>query len=277
MTSLVLSLVTITAIAIFVITGFFARGDERTNAPLDLTGYTMTFDDEFSKLDISSYGPGTQWIAHTPWNGDFGDAKFDNPGPGGPFSVSPRGLVIKASKDAQGKWHSGLICSVDHDGPQGHGFSQKYGYFEMKAILPTGPGTWPAFWLIGTDKSTSASEIDVIEYYGAFDQYFHSTADVWSVKKDQKSKYWTKMTKVPHGILSSQFNTFGVLIEPKLTRFYFNRREIWSTATPPQYNQPMYILADLAIGGGWPFDKLSSPQNMVIQYIRAYQSPEGAE
>ena len=49
----------------------------------------------------------------------------------------------------------------------------------MKAILPTGPGTWPAFWLVGTDKSKTASEIDVIEYYGAFDKNYHSTEHVW--------------------------------------------------------------------------------------------------
>jgi Glycosyl hydrolases family 16 len=243
--------------------------------PLDLSDYKMTFNETFTKLDVSAYGPGTQWIAHTPWNGDFGDAIFDNPAPNGPFSVSPEGLQIVAHKDAQGKWHSGLLSSMDRDGPGQKGFAQRYGYFEMEAKLPTGPGTWPAFWLIGQDKSKSASEIDVIEYYGAFDRYYHSTEHVWVDGKNQYLR--TYMNEVPGGILSSQFNTFGVSIEPDMTRFYFNRKEYWSTPTPPEYNQPFYILVNLALGGGWPIDKLTSPQVMVVKYVRVYQRiPGGA-
>ncbi|MDD2875834.1 MAG: glycoside hydrolase family 16 protein [Acidiphilium sp.] len=244
-----------------------------TAATLNLSGYRMTFDETFSKLDISAYGPGTQWTAHTPWNGDFGDAIFGNPGPDGPFAITPDGLTITARKGANGRWYSGLICSVDRDGPGQQGFVQRYGYFEMKAKLPTGPGTWPAFWLIGQNKSKSASEIDVIEYYGAFDRYYHSTEHVWVKGKNQLLR--TYMKEVPKGILSSQFNTFGVLIEPDRTRFYFDRQEYWSTPTPPEYDQPMYILVDLALGGGWPIDHLTSPQVMDIKYVRVYQKIPG--
>lgn len=238
-------------------------------ASLDLGDFSMTFDDEFHKLDISAHGPGTTWIAHTPWNGDFGDAAFANPGPDGPFAVSAQGLAITATEGADGKWRSGLICSVDKDGAGQQGFAQRYGYFEMKAKLPTGPGTWPAFWLVGTDKSKSAAEIDVIEYYGAFDRYFHSTEHVWVNGRDQR--HLSYMEQVPPGLLSSQYNRFGVLIEPDQTSFYLNRQEIWSTPTPPEYRQPMYMLANLALGGGWPTDRLKSPEVMQIAYIRAYQ------
>lgn len=255
------------AVAILVLFATSCRTATRT---LDLSGYTMTLNEKFSTLDISANGPDTQWIAHTPWHGDFGDAVFDNPGPSGPFSISPNGLLITAHKDKNGKWHSGLISSVDRDGPTHSGFAQRYGYFEMKAILPTGPGTWPAFWLIGTDKSKTASEIDVIEYYGAFNKNYHTTEHIWK-KNGQHQLLRTYMSDVPADILSRQFNTFGVLIEPDQTSFYFNRREFWSTPTPPEYGQSMYILANLALGGGWPIDHLSSPQVMDIQYIRAYQ------
>ena len=45
----------------------------------DLTGYTLAFDEEFNgPLSISAYGPGTKWIAHTPYGGDFGEAWFSN-------------------------------------------------------------------------------------------------------------------------------------------------------------------------------------------------------
>ena len=41
----------------------------------DLTGYTLAFAEELNgPLSVSAYGPGTKWIAHTPYGGDFGQA-----------------------------------------------------------------------------------------------------------------------------------------------------------------------------------------------------------
>ncbi|WP_245504443.1 glycoside hydrolase family 16 protein [Lichenihabitans psoromatis] len=245
-------------------------------ATLDLSNYAVTFEDSFHTLDISDRGPGTRWISHTPWNGDFGDAVFENPGPLGPFSLTPQGLRITAAQDAGGKWHAGLICSMDKDGVGQKGFSQQYGYFEIKAKLPAGPGTWPAFWLIGIDKSKAVSEIDVFEYYGATPSVFHSVAHIWKDGKDVHQQ--GHVTNVAPDLLSGNFNTFGVLIEPDQTRVYLNRNEVWSTPTPPEYRQPMYILANLALGGGWPIKELKSPVAMTIEYIRVYQDrrlPDG--
>jgi hypothetical protein len=238
---------------------------------LDLSQYHLTFDDEFTKLDISANGPGTTWTAHTPWHGDFGDAVFANPGPDTPFSIIPRGgLAITARKSATGHWSSGLICSVDIDGPGQTGFRQKYGYFEIDTKLPPGPGTWPAFWLIGTDKSKAASEIDIFEYYGKFPGYFRSTEHLWSLHgKDTLNVF--HVSEVTPGSLINNFNRFGVSIDPHEMRYYLNGREFWSTPTPPAYNQPMYILANLALGGGWPISGLASPAVMQIRYIRVYQ------
>ncbi len=108
---------------------------------MDLSQYTLTFDENFDAIDMSAWGPGTRWIAHTPWAGDFGDARFVDLQPSFPFSVSNSTLQIKARKGDDGTWQSGLIASVDADG---HGFLQQYGCFE-KAELPPGPGLWPAF------------------------------------------------------------------------------------------------------------------------------------
>ena len=57
-------------------------------------------------------GP-ARWIAHTPWNGDFGDARFADPHPNGPFSMKDGILSITASKDRDGRWTSGLIAAAD--------------------------------------------------------------------------------------------------------------------------------------------------------------------
>lgn len=236
---------------------------------IDLSGYTLTFSENFSKLDVSPYGPATRWIAHTPWNGDFGDAVFDNPGPSGPFTVTPNGLNITASMDAQGKWHSGLLCSKSPGGVGAHGFAQQYGYFELRAKLPSGHGVWPAFWLVSAGNGGDAPELDVMEFYGAFPASYRSTEHIWQNNRDSLNR--SHVANVPEGILSSQFNDFGILIEPKVTTYFFNRIAYWSTPTLPEFRQPMAVIVNLALGGGWPIKELASPQVMEIQYIRAYQ------
>ncbi len=246
--------------------------------PLDLGHYVLTFEERFKSLDVSAGGPGTRWIAHTPWHGDFGDASFDDPGPDGPFSLTPEGLRITARQDGAGRWHSGLICSMDRDGAGQKGFAQQYGYFEMRAKLPDGPGVWPAFWLIGVDKTRVASEIDVVEYFGAFPGYYHNWMHLFENGQDRLLK--DHLNRVPPGQMTSGFNDYGVLIDPDRTRFFFDREEVWSMPTPPEYHQPFYVLADLALGGGWPVDRLKSPAVMDIADILVFRDarqPKAAE
>jgi hypothetical protein len=40
---------------------------------------------------------------------------------------------------------------------------------------------------------------------------------------------------------------------------------------PPAYQQRMYMLVDLAIGNGWPFERSQSPQIMAVRYVRVFQ------
>jgi hypothetical protein len=242
---------------------------------LDLSGYVETFSDTFARLDISAWGPGTRWIAHTPWHGDFGDAVFVDPGPAGPFSLTPEGLRITAARTSDGRWQSGLICSMDRDGPGQQGFAQQYGYFEMRAKLPEGPGTWPAFWLVGTDKSKASAEIDVVEFYGHDPRWFHAVQHIWIDGKDRYGR--DKMMAVPPHSLSDRYNDFGVRITPDTVTFFLNHESFWTTPTPPEYRQPMYLLANLALGGGWPTKDLVPPVALDIAAIRVFQlkSPGG--
>ena len=120
---------------------------------LDLSNYTLTFDDEFNTRSISQSGAGTTWADIRPqWRYDansdigFGSSSFVDPSSGyNPFNVQNGALTIAAVPDRTpsgypGAWESGLISTEGN-------FSQTYGYFEIRADFSNQPGAWGAFWL----------------------------------------------------------------------------------------------------------------------------------
>lgn len=245
-----------------------APATTKSVAEIDLASYRPTFSETFDRIDVSAHGSNTRWIAHTPWGGDFGDAAFADPEPGFPFQTAAHMLRIEARKDFDGKWRSGLISSRDHDGPASGGFAQQYGYFEIDAKLPEGTGVWPGFWLVGITPKPRA-EIDIFEFYGNAPDAYHANVHVWA---DDDRKFGDgKVVSIPSGSASDTFNRYGVSIDHDWVVFYFNRREVWRTPTRPEFRQPMYILANLALGSGWPIDKVRNPSFMYIKSITAYE------
>ncbi len=239
---------------------------------LDLEGYSTTFEDEFESLSVSAWGPagegGSTWIAHTPWYGDFGDADFVNPALGFPFTVDSGILRIEAAiKD--GEWKSGLLSAVD---PDGRGFKQQFGYFECRAKLPSGPGVWPAFWLMGTKNRWASGprinpEVDIIEQYGHWPNRFSFALHLWglgglsSIHESERIEVFG---------MQDDFHTYGILIEKDSMILYFDGVEMYRRKTPDALHTPLYPLVNLALGPGWPLDKTTDPSYMYIDYIRIY-------
>lgn len=264
------------SMSFFIIITFFhflpslAQGPEQGPAPheLDISSYHETFSATFrGKLDVTPWGP-SQWIAHTPWNGDFGDARFADPQPGFPFLTGADGLQIIARKNADGKWESGLLSSVD---AEGRGFAQAGGYFEARMKLPPGPGVWPAFWLAAHGNDVYNSEIDVIEYYGQFPDGYRVTSHLWPKSKELKAQEQGQLIHVPSGSLSAEFHTYGVEILQNDLVFYLDRHEVARMPAAPAMQSPMSILVDLALGSGWPIDKTPNPSLLEIDYVKAYK------
>jgi len=236
---------------------------------LNLKGYKITFEDDFKTLDISPRGPGTKWVAHLPYNGDFGNAAFVDPGDGFPFSITPDGLQIEAKKDGD-KWKTGLLCTVD---AQGNGFTQKYGYFEMRAKFPPGPGTWPAFWLNtppSTDGHTDANmELDVVEQYGVNPQALHTTMHWWRHPGHDAVGNMAMVSDMTQG-----FHNYGLLWTEKDVIWYFDGVEVFRQPTTPELRErPLYVLVNLALGGGWPTKDTISPSDMIVRYVKVYAKP----
>ena len=70
--------------------------------------------------------------------------------------------------------------------------------------------------------------------------------------------------------MSDDFHRYGVLVEEKETTFYFDGAALRTVKTPKEAKVPLYLMLDLALGGGWPIDKTPDPSRMLVDYVRVY-------
>lgn len=262
------------------------KADTEKEASLDLKGFKLVFEDDFSKpLDVSPWGPGTRWIAHTPWAGDFGEARFADPGEEKdfPFLIKDGVLRIEARKSEKfvekdgykRPWAAGLLASND---PKGNGFAMQYGYFVARMKMPPGPGLWPAFWLASQyDRTkekagkTGSIEIDVIEYYGHFPSSYRTALHTWepAPHKGSGALVTTKENEPSEG-----FHDYGVLVKKDLITFYFDGIEVWKQPCPKEHDKPLMLLINLAMGSGYSVEHTPNPSFLYVEHIRAYTLPE---
>jgi beta-glucanase (GH16 family) len=217
---------------------------------------------------LTSYvlaGNGEKQIYTSPYfrghNGDFLESPF--------VANSDGTLSIWARPSSNAEifgygYTSGLLTTKES-------FSQTYGYFEMRADLPDAAGAWPAFWLL-PKSGAWPPELDVME----------------TLTTDARSDWTTAHTSLdPSGHASSAtsslapdtadgFHTYGALWTPATISWYIDGVEVFETATPADMNSPMYMLANMALGGwGGAIDGADMPAEMKIDYIRAYALGDG--
>ncbi len=236
---------------------------------LTLSSYKLTFDEEFN--EFSWRGAGGTW--NTAYA--YGERKLndelqyyaDPTGPVDPFSIVDGALVItaSASPDPAATWGqpyvSGAITSLGR-------FAQQYGYFEMRAKLPAGQGLWPAFWLLPVDH-VWPPELDVVEAFGNAPNRVH-----WGALTATSLGNAGAWVDVP-GDLTTSYHTYGVSWTAATLTYYFDGAPIARTPTPSDMNQPMYLIANLAVGGHWPGNPspdTAFPAHLAIDYIRAYSA-----
>lgn len=168
----------------------------------------------------------------------------------------PPNIAKTSIKDA--RYSSGMISSRGR-------FQQQYGYFEMRARWSEGKGLWPAFWLLPTNGAWPP-EIDVFEAHGDKPGVtFHSLHS-----KHAKSE--TLEAKNP--TTDGAFHNYGLLWLPDRIDFFVDDRRTASMPTRADMHQPMYILANMGVGGFWPGDPNAAtkfPATMEIDHIKVWK------
>ena len=155
---------------------------------------------------------------------------------------------------------SGMISSYGK-------FAQQFGWFEIRARFPKGKGMWPAFWLLPPTKDWPP-EIDVLEILG------HETDKVYMTNhwKNSTGKHEGKGESFKGPDFSAAYHTFAIDWEPDAIIWYVDGVERYKT-TENIPAEPMYLLANLAVGGDWPGNPDATtvfPGDMQVDYVRIY-------
>jgi len=246
---------------------------------VDLSNFKLTFDDEFNSFKSSPSGANGAWQTSFYFGGRTlsgnGEQEFYSDSTVGvnPFSLQNGALQITAAPGANAgglPYTSGLITTEGD-------FTQTYGYFEMRAKLPSGQGMWPAFWLLPADKSWPP-ELDPLEAFGATNANGEGGAnkihigEISATSSQSNGNWVTTPSNVTTG-----YHAYGVDWEKDHVTYYFDGQQIAQFATPSDMNKPMYMLANLAVGGNWPGKAAGESGQLSIDYIRAYSSDASAK
>ena len=279
------------------------RIDTSDAAPLASVSLHRTFHDDFDEHPllkgrwVPHYAGGAAWPEARYWGGDGSDFKrkttangeqqiYVDPRYGGrsttplgldPFKVRDGVLSIVARRTPaelkpvlfNNEYTSGILTT------QGT-FSQKYGYFEIRAKIPIGRGVWPAFWMLADDGGWPP-EVDVMEGRG------ERPGDL------VMTTHW----RIPTGRIEScgfdfalpdaatEFHDYGVLWMQDRIIYYIDRKPVSDIKVPIGFNDPMYMIVNLAMGskdfGGVGFVDGESPVTVdfEIDRISVYQIDVG--
>ena len=155
-----------------------------------------------------------------------------------------------------------------------HTFSQRYGYFEMRAKIPAVWGLWSAFWL-KRENSVWPPELDILEILGRTPSTLHVDCHTKlnSRHGGGGGGNINEAFAVPIPDSSLDFHTYGVDWEAKTITWYFDGSPVAHVPTPADMHQPMYMQVDLAGGGPWAgnIDVSRLPASLVVDYVRAYK------
>jgi beta-glucanase (GH16 family) len=251
---------------------------------LNLDGYSLTFSDEFtgSYLNTSVWGTKYWWGGRSlASNGElqyFADRsttviqKYPQLDPfritADPSETGDGILTITANVSPNTKLTDGLPYVSGLINTYGT-FSQTYGYFEISAKVPSGQGLWPAFWLL-PQSGNWPPEIDVLELLGQDPSTYYVGAH-WS---DASGDHAFDTRPVSTGIdLSQDFHSYGTMWTADSLTFYLDGNEVCTMQNPTGMDEPMYLLAGLAVGGNWPGapdETTRFPAQFQIDYIRAW-------
>jgi beta-glucanase (GH16 family) len=155
------------------------------------------------------------------------------------------------------------------------------GKIEVRAKLPSGVGTWPAIWMLSSKmplRWPEDGEIDIMEHVGFDHGVVHGTIHT---KKYNHIIGTQKANQIKVPDCAEQFHTYQVEWNKDILKigmdglYYFTYPNEQSGTDAWPFDNKMYLILNLAVGGNWGgqkgVDKSIWPRKMEVDFVRVYQ------
>jgi beta-glucanase (GH16 family) len=185
------------------------------------------------------------------------------------------GSLHIAARNENGRWTSARLKTKGKA-------NWTYGYFEIRAKLPEGVGTWPAIWMLPEIDTyglwPNSGEIDIMEHVGFDPGRIHTTAHTAAFNhliNTQKTK--SDMVEA----VSKQFHVYGMEWNQSHILWYIDGEPFFRFENTEKntdewpFDKPFHLILNIAIGGSWGGQRGIDPALqgavMEVDYVRVYQ------
>ena len=280
---------------------FFGLPQKISDRQIDMSKFTLTWNDEFDgdEIDSSKWGP-EWWVVKRKggyWHEDMARVEDGN------LIISADYLSEPLENRYYEKWHDTI--NFDEYGAGYYStilttrdkFEQCYGYYEVRCILPAATGLWSAFWMMNEGVynvdgyGDDGTEVDVFESMYYKDHWWGADAVVTGIhydgygdghKNDSIGKFF--MENNPY----EEYNTYGVEWNKDEYIFYINGYETGRLSTGGVSDNPEYLLLSVEVAGNDGIadadrhgtgkithtPKKNWPVEFKVDYVRCYQYNE---
>jgi hypothetical protein len=184
-------------------------------------------------------------------------------------------LVIEARRDfVGGEYSSGRIKT------QGRA-SWTYGRVEASVQVPSGWGTWPAFWMMPDNQRRgwpACGEIDILEHVGYDENVIHGTthSQAYNWRSPNQRTGSTRISGATTG-----FHTYALEWTPDRIMIFVDGVHFFTSPNDHTgddawpFDKNFHIILNLAVGGDWGgargVDPNIWPRQMRVDWVRVYQ------
>lgn len=176
-------------------------------------------------------------------------------------------IIAKAESFSGSAYTSARLLTKDK-------YALKYGKIEARIKLPAGVGTWPAFWMLGSNISTvswpACGEIDIMEHVGRDLNKIYAT-----LHYPGNSGGSGVGNSILINTATSDFHIYTVEWSDVLMKFSVDNQVFHTFINNGglPFNQNFFIILNIAMGGNFagPVDPSFTSATMEVDYVRVYQ------
>lgn len=241
-------------------------------------GYKLVWNDEFnagSETGAHSLPDAAKWWYET-GDGGWGNNEIEN------YIPASRGqdtcaMVSKGTLKITAKKTGGEVLSVRMNTSE----SWTYGWFEAKLKLPSGKGTWPAFWMM--PKNFTAwpldGEIDIMEEVGYNPDYvsssIHCMAYNHSIGTQKTAQKYLAGSQTRFHVYALEWTKDCIKTYVDGTLLFTFKNDGKKDYDTWPFSNPFYLKLNLAWGGNWGgaqgVDESCLPAVYEVDYVRVFQ------